>query len=228
MEHPGLCYIYVGFSKCRTKSIQKSFEKLGYKVHGSNDHLFNYKSWNKFLDQNLSRVERLSALKHLYVSQKVDVVVGGPVYFFWAELLEIFPEAKVVFFQRDEDSWQKSHEITLNKVVGLKIVPDVISLALLRIFAPESYQMEKFWHRNFNITSGQEFTGWWSVIHGKYVPGSLLNRLNYRQTNASVVRNCPGTKLLRLTESTVSGVMGLCLLSERKYRHRQKHGKKRT
>ena len=87
--------IYAGFSKCATKTIAKALRLLGYNVY---DYMENYEhlhdDWLEIY-RNGATVEQL---QRMY--QGVDAVTGMPVYYFWEELLEAFPKAKVNLFHR--------------------------------------------------------------------------------------------------------------------------------
>ena len=82
--------IYAGFSKCATKSVAKALRSLGLKVYDFMDHYEHLRSdWMK-IHREGATVERL---RRMY--EGVDAVTGMPVYYYWEELLEAFPEAKV-------------------------------------------------------------------------------------------------------------------------------------
>ena len=49
------------------------------------------------------------------VYQNADAVVDFPGTFFWEEILEAFPESKVILSEREEDSWIKS---VVNQVIN--------------------------------------------------------------------------------------------------------------
>ena len=48
----------------------------------------------------------------------VDVVLDMPFYFIWKELLDVFPECKVIFYERDEDEWFKSYASQARRVTA--------------------------------------------------------------------------------------------------------------
>ena len=41
-------------------------------------------------------------------NQHADAVVDAPENFFWEEILEAYPDSKVILSEREEDSWLKS------------------------------------------------------------------------------------------------------------------------
>ena len=45
-------------------------------------------------------------MKRVY--QNADAAVDNPGNFFWEEILEAFPDCKVILSERDEDSWVES------------------------------------------------------------------------------------------------------------------------
>ena len=56
----GLKYIYVGYSKCGTKTIAELFKSLNFKVHDFKDSLLDTAlDWDTFLnDPNLTHAQR--------------------------------------------------------------------------------------------------------------------------------------------------------------------------
>merc|ERR1711981_1385655 len=95
----GVKYIYAGYSKCGTKS-------MGYVVYDFEEtFLYTYDHWEKFFDAKTIKEQK----EVLYDMLKdVDVVLDVPYYCFWKELMDVFPDAKCIFWERDEDSWIKS------------------------------------------------------------------------------------------------------------------------
>ena len=200
-EPKGVKIIYAAYSKCCTKSIAAAFRILNYKVYDFAEHqLYNHETWLKFLDTKLSRSEKIKLLYEMH--KDVDVLVAMPAYTFWRELTEAFPEAKVIFYARSEEAWKKSAYNQLNKLAELKKVPDIISLTMLRIFAPTSYKCQIWFNRFCDLNISQEFKGWYTFSHGRFVQDKLIGVLCYRRHNADVLMNCPKDKLLVLTEDT--------------------------
>ena len=103
----GLKYIYTGFNKCGTKTIKEAFEILGFKVYDFEENaIFLSKHWIKFFSPKTSTDEKYKLLYEMF--KDVDALVEGPNLYFWKEILTVFPECKVVHFQREEDAWYKS------------------------------------------------------------------------------------------------------------------------
>ena len=94
--------ICAGLGKTGTKSITKAWRHLGFVVFDWEEQTFD------FLD-HLVDVFKSGAqpdVKRVY--QNADAVVDFPGNFFWEEILEAFPDSKVVLSEREEDSWIKS------------------------------------------------------------------------------------------------------------------------
>ena len=94
--------ICAGLGKTGTKSIIKALRHLGFVVFDWEEQTFD------FLD-HLVDVFKSGAqpdVKRVY--QNADAVVDFPGNFFWEEILEAFPDSKVVLSEREEDSWIKS------------------------------------------------------------------------------------------------------------------------
>ena len=73
----------------------------------------------------------------------MDVVTDAPPFYFWKELMEIFPEAKCIFFERDEAAWFKSFQNQMDKICERKKLPDKLNQALLWIISPTMYRYTK-------------------------------------------------------------------------------------
>ena len=199
----GLKYIYAGYPKCGTKSFAAAFRLLGFKVYDINEHqMYNHEKWFQFLDPRKSRSQKIKILQEMY--QDVDVAVATPIYTFWREICEAFPNCKVIFYKRPEAEWQASSYNQLEKLADLKWLPDEVSYPILRLFAPKTYQCT-VWFDRFTCYLGQEFHGWNSWWYGRFRPDPLLNMVKYRRHNADVLLNCPKDKLLILTADTGSG-----------------------
>ena len=83
--------IVAGSSKTGTKSMVVALSELGMNVHDAMEHYsFNKETWLKICTEGGSTED----FKQMY--KGVDAVTDLPVWYFWEELLEAFPDAKVV------------------------------------------------------------------------------------------------------------------------------------
>ena len=94
--------ICAGMNKTGTKSITKALRHLGFTVFNWEEHVFD------FLDHWFDVFKNGAEPEVKRVYQNADAVVDIPGTFFWEEILEAFPDCKVILSERDEDSWVKS------------------------------------------------------------------------------------------------------------------------
>ena len=103
----GLKYIYAGYSKCGTKTIAAAFRKLGFNVVDYEETMLDYRTrWNEYLKPSTTPKQKIKIVQQMY--KDVDIVFDVPHYFLWKELMDAFPEAKCIFWAREEDSWWNS------------------------------------------------------------------------------------------------------------------------
>merc|ERR1739838_479677 len=96
--------IVASFSKCGTKTMAAALRQLGLVVY---DFLENYeflgRHWNEILEHGGSP----ELFRRMY--EGVDAVTDVPCCLFWEELLQAFPEAKIIYSERvTEDEWVRS------------------------------------------------------------------------------------------------------------------------
>ena len=98
--------ICAGHFKTGTKSLAKALEILGYKVWDFDSQLLHHgKVWFDVLVNGAK-----PDMRSLYENseEEVDVLVDMPSAFFLEEILEAFPDVKVIHTVRDEDAWVHS------------------------------------------------------------------------------------------------------------------------
>ncbi|KAK3714879.1 hypothetical protein QZH41_001879 [Actinostola sp. cb2023] len=89
--------------KTGTKSMASALTILGYKVHDNAQHL------QYHLDEYLQAMERKHIPDFATMYADVDAVTDTPACYFWKEIFDGFPDAKVVLMVRDsEEVWLKS------------------------------------------------------------------------------------------------------------------------
>ena len=94
--------ICAGMPKTGTKSITKALRHLGFTVFDWEEQIFD------FLDHWFDVFKNGAEPDVKRVYQDADAVVDTPGNFFWEEILEAFPDCKVILSERDEDSRVKS------------------------------------------------------------------------------------------------------------------------
>ena len=96
--------ICAGLYKTGLKSISKALRQLGFTVYDWEEQIFD------FLDHWCDVFQNGAQPNVKRVYQNADAVVDLPGNFFWEEILEAFPDCKVILSERDEDSWLQSWE----------------------------------------------------------------------------------------------------------------------
>jgi len=98
--------ICAGFQKTGTKSLSRALEMLGYKVYDAAEtYVYMRQTWLDFFAGKIT-------IEHVceeYDKAGVDVIVDGPGNYFWREMAEYWPKAKIILTVRDnEDKWYES------------------------------------------------------------------------------------------------------------------------
>ncbi|XP_078480970.1 uncharacterized protein LOC144742536 [Ciona intestinalis] len=173
--------IYAGYSKTGTKTMSAAFMELGYKTY---DFLENSWYLGKEWKQIVNYGGTVEDFRKMY--EGVDAVVDSPCYMFWEEILEAYPDTKIIFSVRDEDTWVRSMQ---KQVHSLATDPLYILMQVL------SYSGWKYF--GFMCVSAQSVIGsaqkWpWS----KFKYNETVWRRLYRHHNNYLLQNAPKDKLL--------------------------------
>jgi len=130
--------------------------------------------------------------------QNVDAVTDTPSYLFWELLLEAFPDAKCIFWERDEESWSKSFMRQMEVNNELAKLPTDLLLILSKLFAPKARKMMDLQKAISPLVTGETpaYVKSWTVQNYKFNTETV--RLCYRRHNANFLRNCPKNKRLVL------------------------------
>ena len=95
--------VCAGYPKTGTKPIAKALRHLGFTVFDWEEQMFDFLDHWVDVFQNGVKPD----VKRVY--QNADVCVDTPGYFFFEEILEAFPDCKVILSVREEDSWKESY-----------------------------------------------------------------------------------------------------------------------
>lgn len=98
--------IVAGPPKTGTTSVAAALRLLGYTVYDCDEQVdLQLDDWHKILVSGED-----PSLHFPRMFESVDALTDGPGYYFWEQLLEAFPNAKVILLTREEDSWAPSYE----------------------------------------------------------------------------------------------------------------------
>ena len=166
--------ICAGYGKTGTKSIAKALRHLGFTVFDWEEQTFD------FLDHWVDVFQNGAKPDVKLVYQNADVCVDIPGYFFFEEILEAFPECKVILSVREEDSWIESVVHQLDLMYAMKLRSNIVSM-----LSPTA--------RKFNYVVDSFHT----AVGGSTNPKSThVIRKRYRIHNDRVKSIVPADKLL--------------------------------
>ncbi len=125
--------IGAGFGRTGTSSLQKALEELlGGRCYHMKDIMTNpvqLQSWHDFA------VGKTSSLDWKRLLEGYAAAVDCPVCLYYKELMDVFPEAKVILTLRDSDSWWRS----FNRLMSL-----VDKARLLCFLSPKLSKVARF------------------------------------------------------------------------------------
>lgn len=95
--------ICVGLMRTGLQSLHKSLKLLGYKnIYDQDKIVTTYNSWNDVIANR----DPQEAFKGMF--SKSQVIMGMPTFCFWEDILQLYPNARVILTVRSEDSWWNS------------------------------------------------------------------------------------------------------------------------
>ena len=110
------------------------FRILDFKVCDFQEtHLDCGEAWLQFFENaTLSKQERIEVIKDAL--KNFDVCMDTPCFLYWKEILEAFPGAKCIHFERNEDDWIKSiqNQILANASFFSWHLPDWVNWILFK------------------------------------------------------------------------------------------------
>lgn len=175
--------ICAGIPKTGTKTLAEALRILGYNVHDVFQQFFYDKDlWYKVLNN--------TATKHDYIAtlSDVDAVTDFPGCSLWEQILEAFPDAKVILMVRSsEDEWYESVKYHFQHMTNMN--RSILTYPLLSyMFGPLHQEFLQYMSSFVPACLGSVYT--W----GKET--EVLMRTRYRQHNMYVEAACPKEKLL--------------------------------
>jgi len=174
--------IFAGYSKCGTKTMAEALRELDLKVY---DFMENYEFLREEWMQVYNKGATIEDFRKMY--EGVDAVTDMPCFYFWEELLEAFPEAKIVFCQRQsEDEWWKSMKCQIE--TGGSFL-----MRILPLLSYSNYKLRQFSIAMTRTVLGVNFDaplGFLPAINEKQF------RKAYRMHNTYVLSKAPKDKML--------------------------------
>ena len=166
--------ICAGLMKTGTKSIAKALQHLGFTVFDWEEQTFDFLDHWVDVFQNGAKPD----VKRVYES--ADVCIDSPGFFFFEEILEAFPDCKVILTVREEDSWVHSLSYHFESVYAAR---SKVAMLLSPTAKKMSYVVKSF----LNAAIGSSYS--------KY-KSTCVFRKRYRIHNHRVKSIVPTDKLL--------------------------------
>ncbi|XP_076801861.1 uncharacterized protein LOC143446209 [Clavelina lepadiformis] len=176
--------IVAGYAKTGTKSMAVALSELGYNVYDFLDHFWYHgDKWAKIL--SAGNGGDIEDFKEMYES--VDAVTDSPCYLFWEEILQAYPDAKVILTTRNEDSWYKSY------CGQYKFINESLTYKLMQILSPTGW---KFFKHDNSIHTHRYGFGMRHAFDFSFVQNEMVLKKAFKQHMQYCLQNCPTDKLL--------------------------------
>uniref|UniRef100_H2XLT6 Sulfotransferase n=2 Tax=Ciona intestinalis TaxID=7719 RepID=H2XLT6_CIOIN len=175
--------IVASYSKTGTKTLNAALRALGYDVY---DFVENFwylgDDWMRIMN-NGGKVEDF---KRMY--KDVDVALDIPVYFFWEEIHQAFPDAKIILTLRDDESWCKSLDKQMEEMSS-KSSPLYV---LVQLMTYTGFRYYKWTTRAAEVCLGTRTKWFWQTVD----KNGTIQKHVFRQHNVYVQQKAPKNKLL--------------------------------
>lgn len=187
-------FICAAYSKTGTKTLAKCLRKLGFRVDDLFEHFDKKDLWLRVFcaDPKDPLAQKPEIFREIF--KDVDACTDSPSYLFWEEILQVFPDAKVILIERDEDKWVDSldrhFEVERKENLGGWMI-QYLPRQLVQLLNYDVW-IGQWMHRDLN----------WSGAIGPCAPfgpnrcNLMFARKRYREHNAYVKMKCPPEKLL--------------------------------
>ena len=169
--------ICAGINKTGTKPISEALRQLGFTVFDAVP-----QQLLDFLDHWVDVFQNGTQPDVKRVYQNADAVVDIPGNLFWEEILETFPDCKVILSERDEDSWIQSW---INQL-------EMIRAARVGIRAFIAYKLSQT-ARKLRYVGNSYFT---ALLGSTNTKSTCVFRKRYRMHNHRVKSIVPPERLL--------------------------------
>ena len=187
-------FICACYSKTGTKTLALALRQLGFTCDDLAEHMDKYQYWNRIYvsDPNDPIAQTPEIFKEMYAD--VDACTDTPSYLFWEQILEAFPDAKVILIERDEDKWadslQKHFEKERKDNKGgwfyLYFPRQLMQLLSHQVWLGQAQLRDLMWGQVVGHLSP----------YGPNRCNMMMARKRYREHNAYVKLKCPKEKLL--------------------------------
>jgi len=104
-DRAGVQIICVGLMRTGLKTLNEALKVLGHaQIYDQDQIASSYELWNEVIEN------RRTETTFTNIFQGAQVAMGMPTFCFWEEILQEYPNAKVILTVRDEEEWLESVE----------------------------------------------------------------------------------------------------------------------
>ncbi|XP_002122455.3 uncharacterized protein LOC100184414 [Ciona intestinalis] len=176
--------ILVGLPKTGTKTMHAAFDAIGYGVYDIMEHFWCHGDyWMKFWNGKGT----IDDLKEMY--KDVDACVDGPIFYYWEEILQAYPDVKIVLTLRDEDKWWKSLKQQVDNIKGSKMY------RAMMILSPTGRRFDAFVQRLTMVEFGS-MLDYSRFFNSNVELNEMICRRTFRQSNSYIMQKAPKENLL--------------------------------
>ncbi|RYH06482.1 hypothetical protein EON65_42805, partial [archaeon] len=174
-EH-SLLIIGAGWGRTGTTSLKAALEQLGYPCYHMLECVDRDHSdfWNDIANGKIKDFDKVFREDDVQFTATMDF----PASLFWREILQRYPEAKVILTIRDPESWYKSYKSTILTVLpSSRQLQFVMKIGYMMCFPNQSFI--SMLHSVFEIKAFQ----------GSLHKENIINC--YKAHNEAVIKDCP-------------------------------------
>lgn len=103
LKDDGVQIVCVGLMRTGLRSVRRALQALGYdKIYDQEDIMDSFDGWDKVL----RHTHTPQTFKDIF--HGAQVAIGMPTFCFWEDILQAYPNARVILTVRDEDDWWNS------------------------------------------------------------------------------------------------------------------------
>lgn len=177
----GMQIICVGVMRTGLKTLHRALRNLGYSnIYDQEEIVSKYDKWCDVLRNRATKATFAS------IFEGNEVIMGMPTFCFWEQLVEIYPQAKIILTVRSEDEWWESVKTAKmlmdNELPGSPLRYGSVMRQVESLMVPSYHKFCQVLRFAWNTTLGAQG-----------LDGDELNEVaargNYRRHN-SYVRNC--------------------------------------
>jgi len=174
--------ILAGYPKTGTKTMRAAFLELGFSNYDFPENCqYLRKDWMKIFTTGGTTED----FRRMF--ENVDTCTDMPCCYFWEEIHQAFPDAKIILTQREnEDIWWRSFKKQM-------ATGDGFLFKILPYLSPTYYLFNKFLKKMSYVVFGTFGSEPW---FGENVISEVILKGKYRRHNAHVLLNAPPNKLL--------------------------------